>query len=134
MKVYLASSFSLRDRVEKVYQRLTNTGHEIEDIWWRDDRLRGQENLDSPWHEFFKQPEVQQMAQRHWDAIERADAYVLVAPEDEKRRFNGANIELGYAYAHGLDCYAVGTLKRSVMYAPVHRYGDIGSLVRGLKE
>jgi hypothetical protein len=126
---YIASSFDLTDRVEKVYQALTDAGYEVPDIWWHRD-LKG---IGLPDEEWYQHPYVVTIANRHWNSIENVDVFVLVAPEEQPKKYNGANIELGYALGNGLDCYAVGELERSAMYEPVTRLDSVEELVDELR-
>jgi nucleoside 2-deoxyribosyltransferase len=123
--IYIASSFSLTDRVQRVYEALESAGHEVPDVWWNEDLKQ----IDLPDDKWYQHPDVEAIAERHWNSIEEADAYVLVCPEEEPKKYNGANVELGYAHANGLDCYSVGALERSAMYVPVNRVGSIGELL-----
>lgn len=126
--VYLASSFSLSDRVQRVYEALELAGHEVPDVWWNEDL----KEIDLPDDEWYEHPDVEAIAERHWNSIEQADTYILVCPPNEPKKYNGANVELGYAHAHGLDCYALGALERSAMYVPVTRVESLGGLTREL--
>lgn len=123
--VYLASSFSLTDRVQHIYEAITSEGHRVPDVWWNEDL----KEIDLPDDEWYEHPDVQGIAQRHWGSIQRADTYVLVCPPETPKKYNGANVELGYAHALDLDCYAVGALERSAMYCPVTRVDSVDELL-----
>lgn len=123
--VYVASSFGLKDRIEAVYRELLNAGHRVPDVWWNENV----KTMDLPDAEWYDHPEVRAMADRHWKNIEYADTFVLVCPPDEPKKYNGANIEFGYALATGCECYAVGALERSAMYQPIHRVDTIAALI-----
>lgn len=130
-RVYLASSFKLADRVERVYQALQEAGHVVPDVWWRDKRLADQ-HPDAGTDEYFEHDEVHEMALRHFQNIAECDTFVLVAPKDRSRKFNGANIEYGFALAYTLHCYAVGQIERSAMYEPITRVDTVDELVEEL--
>lgn len=119
-RVYVGSSFSLKDRVQRVYETLTEAGHNVPDVWWDESREQADlKVIDVPDEEWYEHPTVQQRANRHWRWIDECDVFVIVAPENRTKKFNGANIELGFAIASGSDCYSVGRLERSAMYEPV---------------
>jgi hypothetical protein len=128
MNIYIASSFDLKDRVEHVYDRLTDHGHTIPDTWWDDDL----KVLNEPDEDWYDHPKVVRRAARHWTNIEKCDTFVIVTPSGDTKKFNGANIELGYAIACGLDCYSVGRLERSAMYEPVTQTDSVDKLLRYL--
>lgn len=117
-EVYIGSSFSLKDRVQHVYETLTEAGHKVPDVWWDESREQADlKVLDLPDEEWYKNPTVQQRAERHWKWIAECDVFVIVCPPNgETKKFNGANLELGFAFATGSHCFAVGQLERSAMY------------------
>lgn len=123
--VYIASSFGLADRVQRVCDALVSAGHRVPDRWWNENV----KTMDLPDDEWYGHPEVVAMAERHWNSIEECDTYVLVCPPSEAKKFNGANIELGYAHANRLDCYSVGAVERSAMYVPLTRLDTVDELV-----
>lgn len=131
--IYIASSFDLYDRVEATCEAVEDAGHSVPDVWWHND-LKQLNGDDEDWYTL---SDVQQIAVDHYDNIANADTFILVAPKDEPKKFNGANIELGYAFAHDLDCYALGTLERSAMYVspnrvPVKQISSLHELVEAL--
>lgn len=136
--VYLASSFSLKDRVQRVRDALVDAGFEIADVWWDESKEQADlKVIDVPDTQWYWTSDVQQRALRHYENIQRADVFVLVCPTSGTKKYNGANVELGYAFAHGLDCYAVGRLERSAMYVgpngvPVAQCETIGKLLSEL--
>lgn len=135
MRVYIGSSFSLKDRVQKVHDDLIENGHDVPDVWW--DESREQANLKdidvAIEEDWYRKDIVKKRAKRHFDRIEECDVFVIVAPEGgETKKFNGANIELGYAIATGSECYSVGRLERSAMYEPVTQLGSSRELVAEL--
>lgn len=134
--VYLASSFSLKERVERAYQALTDAGHAVPDVWWDESREQADlKVIDLPDEEWYEHPKVQQRAERHWTTIEEADAFVIVCPPfGETKKFNGAYAEFGYAHANGLDCYSLGTLERSAMYEPVTQTDSVEELLEELQQ
>lgn len=136
-RAYLASSFSLTDQVERVHDALVDAGHIVPDLWWRDHRL-ADKHPDAGTDAYYDHPEVAEVARQHYQNIRECDVFVLVCPDDEPRKFNGANVELGYAYAHGLNVFAVGALERSAMYVtpegvPVERVDSARELVDELR-
>lgn len=118
MRLYVASSFTRADTVETIANGLIKDGHEIPDVWWNvnEDREAGC-NSDAEWH---GRPEIRALSKRHWTTIEEADAVVVVgnlSESDDRQRFTGANVEIGYALALGKPVVVVGRVKRSAMYA-----------------
>lgn len=129
-EVYLASSFNLKERVQHVYDELTDAGHKVPDVWW--DESREQANLktiDVPDEEWYQHPTVVERANRHWEWVNECDIFVVVCPYDGTKKYNGAAVELGYAIASGSDCYSVGRLERSAMYEPVTQLDDAQELL-----
>jgi hypothetical protein len=135
LDAYIASSFSLKDRIWECHDALQDAGIGVPDVWWDESREQADlKVLDVPDPEWYAQEVVLQRAKRHYDAIEGCDLYVIVAPGDRTKKFNGANIELGYAYAQGCVCVCYGQLERSAMYVgpggqPVRQCPNIESLV-----
>lgn len=138
-EVYIGSSFSLKDRVQHVYETLTEAGHVVPDVWWDESREQADlKVLDLPDEEWYEHPKVMKRALRHWETIEQCDVFVLVAPEEGTKKFNGANLELGYAFGTGSICYSVGRLERSAMYigpdeVPVRQVESAEELLEALE-
>lgn len=138
-RVYIASSFSLKDRVQRTYEALTDAGHEVPDVWWDESKEQAAlKVIDIPDEEWYQHPKVVQRAKRHWETIRGCDTFVLVCPSEGTKKFNGANLELGYSYGHGLDAYALGTLERSAMYIDpreeyVEQVGSIDELLDSME-
>jgi len=121
MKVYLASSFDLIKKVEASAKVLREKGHAVTVEWWRKD-YKKLPLADADWYE---DPRVAAISERNFRGIRETDIFVLIAPTLTSKKFNGANIELGYALALEKPCYSVGRLKRSAMYVPVIKCGSI---------
>lgn len=133
--VYLASSFSLRDRVQFVCDSLETHGFAVPDQWWHDaDGQADLKEIDKSDDLWYQDERVIEKANQHWSTINVVDAFVLVAPAHDTKKFNGANIELGYAIANDLPCFAVGRLERSAMYQPVTQVGNSQQLIDELGE
>lgn len=119
MWIYLASSFKLATRVEHLATALELSGHKITRKWWkRDFKTTLGEMSDEEW---YAREEVRDVCKANFDAIDRADVVILVCPIQEPTKFNGANIEVGYAIAKGKLVLSFGALERSGMYSPVKR-------------
>ncbi len=121
MKVYLASSFELIRKVEAIAKTLRDKGHTVTVEWWHKD-YKKLPLSDSNWYEDAR---VKAISERNFRGIREADIFVLVAPTLRGKKFNGANIELGYALALEKPCYSVGRLQRSAMYVPVTKCDSI---------
>jgi hypothetical protein len=129
-RIYLASDFSLNERLCTVHEALTEAGYEVPDVWWSYD-LKGLELPDNKWYQFQK---VSRTANWHWEVIEQSDVCVLVAPENTAHTFTKGNLQLGYAHGNGLDLYAVGEIEQCVLYEPINRCGTIEDLLTELDE
>lgn len=121
MKVYLASSFDLIKKVDALAKVLREKGHTVTVEWWRKD-FKKLPLADVDWYEDAR---VTAISKRNFKGIREADIFVLIAPTLARKKFNGANIELGYALALGKPCYSVGRLQRSAMYVPVTKCDSI---------
>lgn len=130
MKVYLASSFSLKDKIVWINRYLESKGIECVDKWWTRDLKTETELSDREW---YSQNIVKSLVKRHWHSIENCDAFVLIAPRTHSKKFNGANIELGYALACGITCFSVGLIERSAMYVDVIKCEDHKELADNLE-
>ncbi len=126
MKIYLASSFDLKEKVQQVADILEKHGHQITRKWW-DKNFKEIIKIEAP--EWFQHPDVVAVAKKNFSAIEAADALILVAPHDRTKKFNGANIELGYALALKKFCFSLGKLEKSAMYVPVTQVTTIEELL-----
>ena len=139
MKIYVASSFSLIPKVEKVVQALEKAGHKITVKWWN--RIYDTHDLgdketqelkkifaDLDPDEFYSRPETHKSFLYDLKGIEDADDFVLVA-DDVPRNYGGANIELGYAMGCGKDCFSIGVLENSALYYAVKRCKTIDELI-----
>lgn len=146
MKVYVASSFSLIPRVERVVKVLEDWGYEITVKWWarvyQVEGLGAQATQDLkkiyaglPPGEFYERPETLKSYLSDLGGIDEADALVLVGPKVASRgALVGANIELGYALGKGKPCFSVGALMNSAMYAGLTQcrtYGELAQRVGG---
>jgi len=121
MKVYLASSFDLIKRIEALAKVVREKGHTVTVEWWHKD-YKKLPLADVDWYEDSR---VTTISERNFRGIREADIFVLIAPTLTSKKFNGANIELGYALALEKPCYSVGRLQRSAMYVPVIKCDSI---------
>jgi len=128
---YLASSFALKREVQAVANVLLSQGHSITTCWWERD-FKEIQTSDEEW---YRLKEVVEVSQRNFDGIREADVFLLVAPfsPSPSRKFNGANIELDYAYALGKPIFSIGNLERSAMYVPVHKCETIEEVLKKKK-
>ncbi len=129
-KLYLASSFKYASLVAKLSKMLEAEGYEITQKWW----LKDYKQIAVPDGEWYNREDVKAIFQRNFESIKKADALVLVSVLDEEPKFNGANVELGYALALGKSCLSIGTLCRSAMYVPVNQCSEFSELLVRLKE
>jgi nucleoside 2-deoxyribosyltransferase len=130
MKFYLASSFKNAKKVNWIAEYLLSCGHKITTVWWHTDFKQVIDKSDADW---YNDEQVKAISKRNFDGITAADALILVGT-NEPCKYNGANIELGYALALGKECYSVGCLERSAMYVPVKKFANIFILLDYLEE
>ncbi len=142
MKVYVASSFSLIPKVERIVQALEEAGHEITVKWW--DRIydtkdlgpkETQElkklfnNLDPD--EFYSRPKTSRSYLSDLEGIEDAEVLVLIGPDTASRgSLVGGNIELGFAIGIKRIVISIGALMNSAMYAGVAKTSSIPELLK----
>ena len=121
MKVYIASSFSLKETVQRVAQDLKSMGFEITYEWW----YKNYKDLDMPDDEWYANPVIKIISKVMFEAIDDADLFLLVFPLSVPMRMKGADVEFGYAYAKGKPCYSVGVPMCSAMYQPLIKLNSL---------
>ena len=140
MKFYIASSFSLVDKVQEACDRLEQKGHEITVKWWsREYDIPGEGKVKTitlkkrynklEADAFYSRPETKISYDADVKGVIDADAFLFVADENP-RAYNGANIELGIALANDKPCFSIGNLSNSVLYLEVNRCKDIEQMLR----
>lgn len=127
MNFYIASSFSLIDRVEAVVAALEARGHEVPVKWWTRLHLKQRFQALEP-DAFYAEPECEYAFLRDMKGIHEADAVILVA-DDEPRPYCGANVEVGIAIGIGRPVFSLGRLQNSAMYWPVKRCRDLNEIL-----
>lgn len=127
MKLYLASKFELSDVLNVLTEELKQAGHEITVIWW----TSGAKLMEMSDEEWYKHPRVKYVFERDLEGVKNANAVILVCPSTPSK-FNGANIEIGYAMALGKPCLSIGSLDRSAMYLPLIKCSGILDLLVSL--
>ena len=130
MKLYLASSFKLVDRVQDVSDYLESEGFSITEKWWaRIYDIEGKKivttdlkkiNDDYPPESFYGIPETIKSFYLDFEGVMSANAFVFIA-SDELRKYNGACVELGLALGRKIPCYLLGRLENSVLFTPLIR-------------
>lgn len=125
LRVYLASSFDLVPRVQRLSEKLEERGFEITHKWWELGDHKDQKMNDKEW---YKQPIIKELKQKALIGISKADIFILVCPKTYSKCFNGANVELGYAIAKGKRCWYYGEIERSAMYEGLELLVDINQL------
>ena len=143
MKLYLASSFKLVDKVEHIADFLESQGFSITEKWWnRIYEIEGKEivttdlkkiNDDYPPHKFYDLPETIKSFYLDFEGVMNADAFVFIASE-ELRKYNGASVELGLALGCKIPCYLLGKLENSVLFTPLIRCRDSFDLLGKLTD
>src|SRR5712692_5814711 len=129
MRIYVASSFELKEAAQRVAKALESQGHVITREWWK----RDYKLIQVPDEEWYKRSDILDVAKANYAAIDDADALVLVCPNDTPHKFTGANVEVGYALARNKRVMAVGKLQRSAMYVPVERYHSLENLLDSIE-
>jgi len=130
MKFYLASSFALKDTVQDVAEILENLGHSVTVKWW----LKDYKKILLSDDDWYDHPDVGRISQRNFEGIRSADVFLFIADKSAPRKFNGANIEFGYAYALRKPCFAIGLLERSAMYVPMKRCSSLSEVLELVRE
>lgn len=140
MKVYIASSFKLVDRVRQVEHLLEQNGFTVICKWWTgldyipsEGRTLNEKSDVVSNVEFYSSPGCVTAFKRDYAAVKDADLFILVAGETP-RAFNGANIELGVAIGDNKRCYSVGVLDNSALYYPVIKCKDNAELLSQILE
>ena len=114
MKIYIASSFDQKERIVRLEQKLIEFGHTITVRWWEIDHKKTEETMtDIDW---YRQPHIKAIKKRDLKGIDDADVVILVAPDTIPKKFNGANIELGYAIGKKKQVFIYGAVERSALY------------------
>lgn len=115
MRVYIASSFDNKVVVEAVADVMMDAGHTVTVVWWTTDFKTALGEM--PDEEWYRHPKIASVRWRNFLGIDDADALIIVSPK--KRKYNGANVELGYAIAKKKIVVAYGELERCAMYQGV---------------
>lgn len=144
MKIYIASSFALIDKVKNVSHFLEREGHTITEKWWsRPYQVEGlgkivttdlkeiYEKLTPD--EFYATPECAASYWKDHAGIMTADAFVFIANETP-RKFNGASVELGLAIGNDIPAFSLGNLETSVLFYPVIRCRDLCQLISRIRK
>ena len=130
MKVYLASSFDLKERVQLISHALESKGFAITRKWWLEDYKAAFGEI--PDRDWYAKEIVQSISQKNFKAIDEADVLVVVCPEDGVHKFVGANVEVGYAIAKGKTVLSLGVLPRSAMYVRIEQHNELDTLLKRL--
>ena len=128
MKIYIASSFDLENRVIKVVDALEKHGHKIMVKWWLNKDLRNKRDVLTK-EEFYSTPQCKILFDRDKFGVDNADILVLVSSEEIKP-LGGALVELGMAIERNIPCVCMGNLKNSAMYYPVYWVNSISELIK----
>lgn len=123
--VYLASSFDLKSRVISLAEQLKKHGIGVTVEWWNHDF----KEIDVPDSEWYNSDKIKWVKERNFKGIDDADAFILVCPDNVCKKFNGANIELGYAIGKGKPVFRYGNVERSAMYHGVGTFADVDGLI-----
>ena len=142
MKFYLASSFDLVDKVEKVCKAIEGYGHSITVKWWSREYDIPNEGkvkttiLKSRFNKvesdkFYNRPEVRRSYLDDFSGVTNADVFIFISDEKTKI-YNGANVELGIALANNIICFSIGELTNSVLYYDVLKRNNIEEILKEL--
>jgi len=130
VKAYLASSFDLAYRVEEISKFLNENDIDITVRWWN----RDFKELDLPLQVWYKHNLIKRVKERNFKGIDECDFLVLVCPEDKPKKFNGGNIEVGYAFGKGKQVFSIGKIDKSGMYFDVIRCKDKKELLKKISK
>lgn len=140
-KIYIASSFSLVNKVQMLSNLLEIEGHSITVKWWaREYEIEGEhihttdlkvtnDNLDRDIFNNLKETQTS-----YWDDLNgvlNCDAFIFLA-DDKQRKYNGASVELGIALGHFKASFLLGELENSVLFSQLIYCEDIPDLLRRL--
>lgn len=128
MNIYLASSFSLIDKIEHSQKALEDAGHEIPIKWWTRAHLKKKFSVLDP-DTFYKELECKFAFERDLQGVKDCDALVFVA-SDSMKPYCGASVEIGMAFALDKPVYSIGVFKNSAMYYRIIRCEDIQEVIR----
>lgn len=139
MKVYVASSFKLLDKVKLIANLLERKGFEITVKWWdRIYEIEGEHIKTSDLkesykgltpEEFYNKRETELSYYADFEGVLDAKIFIFVA-DDKPRKYNGANIELGIALGAYIKCFSIGCLENSVLYYQVEQCRGIYELIK----
>jgi nucleoside 2-deoxyribosyltransferase len=132
MNIYIASSFELKDKVLDLVKKLEAKGHKITCRWWLIDFKK--EVQTETLEDWYSVPLIRVICTRSLRSIDRSDALILVCPDNAPRKFNGANIELGYAIARNIPVISFGQIDQSAMYESLIRTHTFAELFTVLAE
>jgi hypothetical protein len=124
MKLYLASSFDNTLYVKRLAKGLEEKGYKIMVDWWNQD-FKLLNMFDMEWYNFHL---IKEKYEIDTEGIDKSDALIIVGPMKGYQKFNGANIELGYALGKGKPVFSIGNLERSIMYYPVIKCRNLEEL------
>lgn len=114
--IYIASKFSLKEKVIELKNKLHANDHLVTVEWWD---YEGKTVLkEIPDKEFYNDKRIKFIKARDLFGIDQCEIFVLLS-NPLPHNFNGANFELGYATARGKDCYVIGKLDKSALYTGI---------------
>ena len=119
MNFYIASSFSLIDKILELVDYLEFYGHTVSVRWWERAGLKKKFDKLDP-DAFYAEPECEYAFKRDLEGIGESDALILLTTDVPKKHV-GANIEVGMAFGMGKPVFSLGTLVNSAMYWGVQR-------------
>lgn len=129
IKVYIASSFKLIPQVKYVAKLLNDYGCLITKLWWNFDY----KTIDLPNSLWYKEEDVINISQENFNAIDECDILLFVA-NHKPQKYNGANVEVGYAIGKNKIVCSIGELERSAMYVPIKQFVDVIGFLDWLQE
>lgn len=132
MKIYLASSFILLEKVENTCKVLEDAGHEVLVKWWTRYDLKQKFSVLTP-DDFYAESECEYAFNRDLQGVKDCDALVFVA-SDDMMPYCGAYVEIGMAFALGKPVYSIGIFKNSAMLYRIKRCKDIQEILSQLSK
>ena len=121
-KIYLAGSFSDKEKIEKLAKKLENEGFIITEKWWLSNIKN--KKPDDP-IEWLKQKDVEKIFLKNIVGVLRADILIIVF--NKRKYLQGALVELGVAipFRSNKKIFALGKPEnKSVMFYPIERFFD----------
>lgn len=130
MKVYIASSFSLLDRIERMLSQLRIMDIQYTVDWWNRKTLK-RIFMGLSKEDFYMREECIYAFKTDLQGIKDCDALIFIADEIP-RKYNGGAVEIGIAIALNKPIVCWGRLENSAMFYPIQQFDSLKDVVNWL--